>query len=180
LLTIVKTVGRFVEVRFSGNPTEADVDEWTRACDACLKAIARTGKGAVCCTDLRKSALFSPAATERLISLMRGDNKALEKNAILGTGGATFTLQLQRMFRESSGETRRRLFLDVEPALTWLDESLTPVERTRLREFLQEPDPDGAGTQASPLKSGERTHHGSEARGEPGKRGLRALKGGRS
>lgn len=141
MLLIARNVGRLVEVRFSGNPTEDNITAWSRACEACLQeCIARTGKGAVCLTDLRASSLFSPAATERLISLMRSDNRALERNAILLTGGAMFTLQMQRMLRESSGESRRRVFVDVDPALTWTDEHLIPAERARLRDFIRESD----------------------------------------
>ena len=180
MLTVVRSVGRLVEARFSGNPTEADVDEWSRSCETCLKTcIAQTGKAAICATDLRKSSLFSPKATDRLISLMRTDNKALERNAILGTGGATFTLQLQRMFRESSGDARRRMFIDRELALAWLDESLTPAERTRLREFVSEPDTDLTAATPDSFKSGGRPQP-SQPGPEPGKRGLRAVRGGRS
>jgi hypothetical protein len=209
VLTIVRNVGRFVEARFSGNPTEGDIAEWVRACEACLKAcVAQTGKAAICCTDLRSSALFSPSATDGLIAMMRTDNKAVERNGILGTGGATFTLQLQRMLRESSGEHRRRLFTDIDGVLNWLDESLSPAERARLRDFVREADMDGAvgraptenprgghvgrGSRATEQPNrgapssddsgagGPKAGRGTETGSDAGARRLRALKGGRS
>jgi hypothetical protein len=137
---MARNVGRLVEVRFAGNPTEEEFTSWTRACETCLREChARTGKPEVCLTDLRSSRLFSPAVTDRLIAVMRVDNRALDRNALLATGGATFTMQLQRLVRESySGESRRRVFTEVDPSLVWLDEILTPAERTRLREFMRE------------------------------------------
>lgn len=141
MLTIERTIGRLVEVRFSGNPTVAEMAEWTRACEACLKTcLAQTKKEAVCLTDLRASALFSPAVTDQLIEVMKTDNRALARNAILLTGGAIFTLQLQRMFRESSGGDRRRLFTNPTQAIEWLSEVLVGVERARLQKFVQEYD----------------------------------------
>jgi hypothetical protein len=154
LLTINRRVGRFVEARFSGNPTVDDIGEWARAAEACLKTnVARTGLGAVCCTDTRASALFRPAVTEALTTLMRADNKILERNAILGIGGATFTMQLQRLLREAqpAGEVRRRVFVDEDLLCKWLDELLTPPESARLREFLGEFDPLSADVWRSPF-----------------------------
>lgn len=141
MLTVDRRVGRLVEARFAGNPTETDVAEWGRAADYCLKTcLARTQKIAVCFTDMRASALFRPGVTDELISVMRKDNKLVERNALLGIGGATFTLQLQRLLREASAgsEVRRRVFVDPEEAFAWLDELLVPVERARVREFVEE------------------------------------------
>jgi len=73
---------------------------------------------------------------------MRDDNAALERNTILGTGGAVFTLQVQRMLRESSGEIRRRLFIDIDQAVSWTAERLTGPEQARLIEFIRESDSD--------------------------------------
>jgi hypothetical protein len=144
LLTIERKVGRLVEARFSGNPTVEDIAEWARAAEGLLKTgAARLGKGAVCCTDMRASALFRPAVTEALTSIMRADNRVVERNAILGIGGATFTLQLQRLLREAQpiGEIRRRVFIEQASMYQWLEELLTPVESARLRAFVDEFDP---------------------------------------
>jgi hypothetical protein len=143
LLTIDRKVGRLVEARFLGNPTLEDIEEWAREAEICLKTGARLGKAAVCCTDMRASALFRPAVTEALTSVMRADNRVVERNAILGIGGATFTMQLQRLLREAQpiGEIRRRVFIEPEGLCEWLDELLTPAESARLKEFIAEFDP---------------------------------------
>jgi hypothetical protein len=154
VLTIDRKVGRFVEARFSGNPTEQDIVEWAKAAEACLRAnAARTGQGAVCCTDMRASALFRPSVTEALTNIMRADNKLVERNALLGIGGATFTMQLQRLLREAqpAGEIRRRVFVDEETLCKWLEELLTPQETARLKKFLGEFDPNGADVWRSPF-----------------------------
>jgi len=124
------------------------------AAEACLKVcIAQTKKEAVCCTDLRASALFSPAVTDQLIKVMKTDNRALDRNGILLTGGATFALQLQRMFRECSGGERRRLFTDPALVVAWLGERLNDAERARLQKFILEYDPPLAGgAERSPLE----------------------------
>jgi len=147
LLTVERRVGRLVEARFAGNPTEADVAAWGRAADTCLKiCVARTQKIAVCCTDLRPSALFRPAVSDELIAVMRKDNKLVERNALVGIGGATFTMQLQRLLREAApvGAVRRRVFIDPEEAFAWLDELLDAPERERVREFMREYEPSTA------------------------------------
>lgn len=158
LLTIDRRVGRFVEARVAGSPTEEEVAEWARSADLCLKTcLARTQKIAVACTDVRPSSIYRPAVTELFSSIMRKDNKLLERNAVLGIGGATFTLQLQRLLREAEaargGEVRRRVFTDPEAAFAWLDEVLTPVERARMREFIAEFDPTTLPT-GNPLGGG--------------------------
>jgi hypothetical protein len=136
VLTIVRSVGRFVEARFSGNPTEADVSQWRQEADMCLRScLAQTGKPAVCCTDLRASALFRPSVGDELIALMRSDTAAVSRNAILGLGGALFTLQLQRLLREAGSE-QRRVFTDTGLLYAWLDETLTLAERSQLRHFV--------------------------------------------
>jgi hypothetical protein len=155
LLTIDRKVGRLVETRFSGNPTPDDVADWARELSVCLKTTAaRTGKPAVCCTDLRASALFRPSVTDALTSIMRSDNTLIERNGMLGTNGATFALQAQRILRESApigGAVRRRIFVDFDLLCHWLDELLTPVESARVRAFMGEFEPPTAEIGAGPF-----------------------------
>lgn len=177
MLTVVRTVGRLVEARFSGNPSESDVATFRHEADNCVRtAFTLSGKPVVCCTDMRASALFSPSATEELITMMRADKSAIERNGILGTGGALFTLQLQRLVREAAGgEGRRRVFTNEALLFSWLDEVLTPAERTRVRQFVEEFAPPANEVAAS--TGAFDTSGRGRARDT---RGLRTLKGGRS
>jgi hypothetical protein len=177
VLTVVRTVGRLVEARFSGNPSESDVVTFRQEADSCVRTAATlSGKPVVCCTDMRASALFRPSATEELITMMRADRSAIERNGILGTGGALFTLQLQRLLREAAGgEGRRRVFTDESLLFSWLDEVLTPGERIRARQFVAEFSPPASEVAAS--TSAFDTSGRGRARDI---RGLRTIKGGRS
>ncbi len=187
LLTITRNVGRLVEARFSGNPTEVDVARWRKEADACLRAcIAQTGKPAVCCTDMRASGLFRPAVADDLTAMMRSDNAAVYRNALLGTGGAIFTMQLQRLLREAGSE-QRRIFTESGILVAWLDEVLTPAERVRLREFIvagdrevSSSDAGGFGSERPPSIPPPSIPPGRPGSSPRAAGGLRPIKGGRS
>ncbi len=142
MLTATCRVGRFVELRFSGNPTLEDAARFEVAAHACIAACSKsTKKAVVICTDLRASYLLNPTVTDRLIQTMRRENSNLERNGLVGTGSALFTLQLMRVIREAAPDARRRVFTQIEPLVAWLDELLDVQERVRLRQFLAELDP---------------------------------------
>ncbi len=124
-----------------GNPTDADVARFladsAEALRACVTAQKRP---AAACCDLRVATPLRPEVAERLAGLMKRDNPSVERSAILITKSATFALQLTRLLRESSSESRRRLFVEAGELYPWLDEVLDAAERARLREFVAEID----------------------------------------
>ena len=153
-LTIARSVGRLVEARCAGNPDEAKVAEWRRQTLACVGAcVTELGKRVVSCADLRASALIRPAVAEDIIALMRDTSHSVERSAVVCTGGATFTLQLQRIVREGADANHqpRRIFTDAGAAFAWLDEVLDPAERVRVRQFIAEFQPSAAETALNTL-----------------------------
>lgn len=90
----------------------------------------------VTCMDLRASLILAPEAADQLIALMRKDNPRIERTAMLLSDNALLGLQVARMIREA-GNPNRRTFHDVESAVHWLDEVLSPAESISLRAFLK-------------------------------------------
>ncbi len=142
MLTVAWRVGRLIEARLGGNPTEADVARFQVESAACVMAcVAQSRRPAIVCTDTRETELWRPEAAEHMIQLMRGANSNVERNACLGNGRALFTLQVGRLLREAGGNGRRRLFTESTPLFSWLDQFLGVEERKRLRVFVAEGDP---------------------------------------
>jgi hypothetical protein len=141
VLTVARHVGRLIEIRGFGNPTEDDIARFRADAVAVLSTcVAETKRPAVACVDGRTANLIRPAAADLLIDLMRRDNRNVEKSAFLSASSAVFALQMSRFLRESDSNTRRRLFTEVEPLLAWMQDVLTPEESIRLRRFLGEID----------------------------------------
>jgi hypothetical protein len=91
---------------------------------------------AISCTDLTNARTFSPPIAARFTELMRGDNPKIERSAfLLAENAATFSLQLDRMIRESKNP-HRRTFTGAQDLEAWLTPLLTPLERGLLRAFL--------------------------------------------
>ena len=93
-------------------------------------------------TDLRNARVFPPDVADRLMTIIRTEGPRVERNAFLVGESAVFSMQIARVTR-AAGIPSRRAFLDVDEAITWLSEVLTPVEVRRLREFtaVGEPQP---------------------------------------
>ena len=132
-------IGRLVELRLFGDTTLEEALEFERATRECIATCARRAGGpVVICTDSRDSQLLRPEVSERLVGLMRGGNRTVERNGVLGSTSALTSLQAVRIITLAESEKRRRVFTRVEALLAWLDEVLDPHEQARLREFLAE------------------------------------------
>jgi hypothetical protein len=137
MLTAAWNVGRLIELRFSGSPTLEDVAQFERDSHACVvSCVARTNQPVVVSTDIRATQLFRPPVTDRLIQTMRGNNRMVERNGMLGNGSALMALQIVRLTNEAAGDHRRRIFEELEPLLDWLAASLTAEEQAGVRHFL--------------------------------------------
>lgn len=132
-----------------GNPTDEDVlrfqAESVAACTACVAATKRL---VIACPDFRAATLLRPNMAEKIAELMKRDNRNVERSGILAAKSATLTLQLTRLLRESTSESRRRVFTEIEPLFAWLDEALTMEERARLRDFVFELGPEDLDSSA--------------------------------
>jgi hypothetical protein len=141
MLTVAVRVGRLLELRLAGNPTMDEAQQFeVDAHTAIGRVVREQRKQVVVCTDLRASHLFKPDVSEKLVHTMKGASPNLERNGLLGNNSALLFLQLARFVKETTQDSRRRVFMEVPPMLTWLDELLTAAERQRMRQFLNELD----------------------------------------
>jgi len=147
MITVECHVGVLIELRFEGAPSLDDVERFKAETAAIVtERWARYARRVVLCTDLRATQLFAPDVAGRIIELMRSDNPRVERNGVLGNESAIFTLQVQRLLIEARSPGRRKIFTESNELQAWLDESLTPDESARLRDFL-------AGIGAAPASS---------------------------
>ena len=77
--------------------------------------------------------------------MLRQDNMKVGRSAYLLGLSCVFQLQVERVIGESSlkapsraGAASRRAFRDAGVGLSWIEEILTPEEKTRARAFLHE------------------------------------------
>jgi hypothetical protein len=136
----VRTIGRRLVTLRVVSPVDdqeaGDVFQGVR------RAVGSLATQVVICTDLTEARTFSPPIAARFTELMRADNPKVERSGfLLAQDAATFSLQLERMIRESKNP-HRRTFTDAAELERWLAPLLTVEERSHLRSFLfREPRP---------------------------------------
>jgi hypothetical protein len=125
--------GRLVTLRLVSPIDDLEANDVVQAIRRGLGAITTQ---VVICTDLTEARTFSPPVATRFTELMRADNPKIERSAfLLARDAATFSLQVERMIRESKSP-HRRTFTDAAELERWLAAMLTPDELTHLRSFL--------------------------------------------
>lgn len=132
------TVGRLLEVRAdAGYRTPADVD-------AIFEAIRRAVSGLpanvqhITVVDWRGCPLMSPEAADHMLKRIAGVNSSTERSAALAREDSPLAvLQFVRLIRDAN-HPDRKLFVEGDQLYHWLSEVLTPMERIRLRAFLNE------------------------------------------
>ena len=126
-------VGCLVEIRVGRLATLADVEAQGSEVRA---AIARAGSRVVICADHRRGAPLSPQLADAWSRSMRSVNPFVRRSAILvDPENTTYNLQLERVIQCAQNPTRR-LFYDRRALFAWVEDALTPAERTELRAFL--------------------------------------------
>lgn len=133
--TVEINSGRLIEARVYSLLTRDDADAYS----ASLASIVNTlpdGTAGVLCADHRFAPVYPQPVTDRLVELFQYMNERLERVAIIvNPEAATLYMQLVRIAREANNSARR-VFRDVEPALTHLSASLVRGEIDRVRTFL--------------------------------------------
>jgi len=131
-------VGRLLEIRAAaGYRSVADVDALFAQVGAEIAKLP-PGTRHVTVVDWRFCPVMSPAAAEYLTAQMAGKNSSTERSAALARQDAPIAvLQFVRVIREANNPARR-LFFEEDEVYAWLSEVLSPAERGRLREFLNE------------------------------------------
>jgi hypothetical protein len=138
LNTAAIRVGRLLEIRAISFRSVAEGVALFSLIGAELTKLPSTSQ-VVTVTDWRYCPLMSEEAAEHaLVSMTKNNPRVLRSGAIASRDSPVGVLQFLRLVRESKLETRR-LFFDVDPLKTWLNEVLTEPERLRLNAFLQEP-----------------------------------------
>lgn len=132
--TVKNAVGRLVEVRVASPLNQGEVDAFRQELQAAIRNIRDRYVGAV---DLRHADVFPVEVAQGLIALLSGTASLVERTGFLIGESAIFSLQIERIIRNSDSPNRRA-FREPEPLRLFLSEALTANERSRLDEFLAE------------------------------------------
>jgi hypothetical protein len=89
------------------------------------------------CTDLVGATVFTQQVTQRWTSIIKQDAPIVERNAVLVGEGAVFSMQVERIIRQS-GQSNRKAFLSPTDLVAWVADILTVRERARLEYYLRE------------------------------------------
>lgn len=137
-------VGRLVEVRAeSGYRSPEDVDAIFAEIAQQMARVPEPQK-IIFVIDWRKCPVMSSEAAQRMLPAITGTNPRVERSATIASKNApTALMQFLRLVRESK-HPDRRLFYDAGQLERWLAEVLTPAEATRLHDFLEYREPNGA------------------------------------
>ena len=129
-------VGRLMEIDvIGGYKTVDDVDAMIGMIRAELARVP-AGARVVIAADWRPCTVFTPAVADRAVAMLTGPVPRIERSAILHLKDhATSVLQVFRLLKEAHFEGRR-VFTVASEMEAWLEEVLTPEERTRLHTFL--------------------------------------------
>lgn len=129
-------VGRLYEHRMFTLESE---EELTQLAARGKEVMASLPGKVVVCADYRNVAFMRADLTARYVRFLSSVSPKVERSAILiRDDHAIFGLQITRMVREANFPGRR-VFKIPEELKNWLGESLTPIERVRLSDFLDEP-----------------------------------------
>ncbi|HEX6242234.1 MAG TPA: hypothetical protein VFZ61_15090 [Polyangiales bacterium] len=128
--------GRLLEIRVGkGYETPDDVKNMIAMIRARVSTLPDDVKH-VTIADWRACRLLTTEAAEHALNMFRGVNPRTERSLLIHTGQSpTAVMQFLRLVREAD-HPNRRLFTDVEQALAWVNEVLTPAEAERARVFL--------------------------------------------
>jgi hypothetical protein len=130
--TVEKRVGSVVEIFVRTLDTTTEVRRFSQAIyDTAVKT-----PGALLIVDLRTPVVFSDEVASAVMDLMVRANSVRKKTAILlSNQRAIFGLQLGRLVKDV-GARERQTFTDTAALLKWLGKDLSPVEKDRVRAFL--------------------------------------------
>jgi hypothetical protein len=136
MFSVTNHVGRLLEIRIASPFPRDDV---TPLFKQIYRVMKRDRGLALVMADLRGLRVVDPDIVDLVTNFMRLDNPYVERNAfLLSAGSATLVIQGERMLKQI-GVSSRRAFRLREEAEEWLAETMTPPERARLTQFLDEP-----------------------------------------
>jgi len=131
---IENAVGRLIEVRLASPLSLEEVHRFAEQLKSTIAGVRGRYVGVV---DVTRAELFPSPVAEALIQLMSREAEQVDRTAALIGASATFSLQVERIFRNSASP-HRRAFRDPNELRDWLREVLGSDERVRLARFLHE------------------------------------------
>jgi hypothetical protein len=134
MMEIHRAAGRLIVFRFGQRVTLSELGPFVAEVRKHLGDVAKEGRRAVTCGDVRQTSILTPDVVDGLIALLRNDNAVIEKTGVV-VGNATFGLQVERMFREA-GNPMRQAYRDVDALTKFLAPSLQPDELAAVRAHL--------------------------------------------
>lgn len=138
--TVENRVGRVLEARVFSLWAPADADAYAERLSLLARTFADGGPRPILIADHRPVKVYPAHVADRLVELFTSMNLRLERAALLVTpNNVPLTLQLNRLV-EAADNTKRRLFSDMEAALTHAVRDLTAQEQSRAAAFVAELD----------------------------------------
>lgn len=126
--------GRLIEVKLASPLTLDEVRQFTHDHLAVMARIPGKYVGVV---NLLGAHVFEPAVAEGLIKLLTVAASHVERSAYLIGESAIFSMQVERVIRESNSPNRRA-FRNGRELVAWVGEILTPAEQFQLERFIRD------------------------------------------
>lgn len=132
MFTVERRVGRVIDIRVESLMTAADADAFVNA----VRARVLETPHAVICADHRAVRIYPQVVTERLTFLFTSVNPHIDRaGLVVARSNATFSIQIERMVRESLNP-KRRVFYEADELVAWLSEVLSEAEIAHIRAVL--------------------------------------------
>ena len=134
MYSVENPAGRLIEVKLASPLTLEEVQQFTQKHLEIMRRIPVKYIGVV---NLLNAHVFVPAVAEGLSKLLAGAASHVERSGFLIGESAIFSLQVERVIRESNSPNRRA-FRNGDELVAWMSEVLTPPEKTQLQRFIRE------------------------------------------
>jgi hypothetical protein len=131
--TLQNKIGRLIELRVESPMEIHDLHNFPVEA---TRAVSKHSK-VVVVTDLLGARVFTQNVADEIIHLIQHDGPRVERNAFLVGESAVFSMQIERIIRESAAPGRRA-FRTVPTLESWCKDVLSPAEMSRVVEFLNE------------------------------------------
>jgi hypothetical protein len=130
--------GRLLEIDIAaGFNQPSDIDDQIQLVADAMRQVGPDTR-VVIAADWRACKIFTPETADRAIRLFSDLNARIERSGLLHRFDQPISvLQVLRLIRETHFD-RRRVFTNLPELYTWLDQSLNPRERARLRAFFEQ------------------------------------------
>jgi len=134
MYSVEKHAGRLIEVKLASPLTLDEVQQFAEKHLAVMRQIPVKYIGVVNMLDAH---VFEPAVAKMLSQLLTVAASHVERSAFLIGESAIFSLQVERVIRESNSPNRRA-FRNGRDLVAWVSEILTPPEQIELERFIRE------------------------------------------